>query len=319
MSQLSNALKVITKNKSKAAVLILSTIVFSFVLFPFEDLSDLVSAQVAKLTNNKVYLQFENLGFSPLNFGLKFKNVSVESSSTPALSAQELTIAPSASMVINQKLAGSLSAKGFLRGNIDISMSNAAKSENGNERKKVVINAKELSLSELREVLAWPLQMKGKVGLDANALMDFTFTEQPDVEVTLKVDQLEIPPSSLNTPMGPLSMPDLKLSQLELKGRLSQGRFNIESGIIGKESDELSGNIKGGVGFTISNQPGNSTQLGAYDLNINLDVKPNLQQKAKFLFDFLDNYRTNKGNVSHFAFKISASNFQGSPNITPVR
>ncbi len=45
--------------------------------------------------------------------------------------------------------------------------------------------------------------------------------------------------------MGPLTLPDLKLSTVELKGRLAAGRFVIETGTIGKPGDELYGTIKG--------------------------------------------------------------------------
>ncbi len=145
--------------------MIFSLIVFLFLLFPMDDLGDLVSVQVAEKTNQQVFLQFDHMNLSLLDFGISFDNISVETPVTPPISAEELTISPSFSSLIKQKPGGSINAKGFLNGEIDISMSPAGKSENGIEKQKISINAQSLNLTKLKELTQMPLLMKGKVNL----------------------------------------------------------------------------------------------------------------------------------------------------------
>src|SRR3954471_23117121 len=49
-------------HKLKVVCGLLSFLVFLFLLFPFSDLSDLVSAQIAEATQGQVYIQFEKMG-----------------------------------------------------------------------------------------------------------------------------------------------------------------------------------------------------------------------------------------------------------------
>ncbi len=65
MEQLRQLIHLIRNGKGgKIFVMILSALVFVFLLFPFDDLSDLISSQVSKLSNNSVYVQFERLKMS---------------------------------------------------------------------------------------------------------------------------------------------------------------------------------------------------------------------------------------------------------------
>ena len=60
-------------NKFKFVVLLFSTVVFAFILFPFDDLSDLVSTQVSKATSGRVYVQFDHMNLSLLPLGLRLE------------------------------------------------------------------------------------------------------------------------------------------------------------------------------------------------------------------------------------------------------
>ena len=104
-------------SKLKFLVLVLSSLVFLFVLFPFDDLGDLVSSQVAKISGNSLYVQFEKLKMSIIpQPGVQLDEVFVESARMPALSASEIVITPSISGMIQKKPYGHVSAKGFSKG-----------------------------------------------------------------------------------------------------------------------------------------------------------------------------------------------------------
>lgn len=321
MEQFRQLLKLIRESKGKIFVLVVSALVFTFMLFPFDDLSDLITSQVSRLSNNSVYVQFEKLkmSFFPQP-GVQMDQVYIESLRTPAISAQELVITPSVRGLIQQKPYGHVSAKGLLKGDVDVHVGKGSKTENGGERHKIEISAKKVSLHDLREMANLPVLLKGQLNLESTALADLTFQEQPDIEMNLSINQFELPPSNVNTPMGPLTLPDLKLSTVELKGRLAAGQFVIENGTIGKPGDELYGTIKGKIGLTIVNR-GNSFghQIGAYNIEVDLKTKRSFQERAALFLTFIDGYKTPTSEGSQYKFKVSASNPMMPPSIGAVR
>jgi type II secretion system protein N len=321
MEQLRQFLKLISQSKGKIAVMILSTLVFAFILFPFDDLSDLISSQVSKLSNNSVYLSFEKLKMSIFpQPGVKMDSVYIETLNTPALSAQELVITPSVSGLIQQKPYGQVSAKGLLKGDVELSMGKGSRTENGLERHKLEISAKKVSLNDLRELANLPVMLKGELDLESTALADLTFQEQPDIDVDMKINKFELPPSNVNTPMGPLTLPDLKLTAVELKGRLAAGRFIIETGTIGRPGDELYGSIKGDININIVNRGGRfGQQIGAYNFTIDLKAKKSFQDRAGLFLALLDGYKTPTAEGAQYQFKVSATNPMMPPSISRSR
>lgn len=321
MEQLRQLLKLIRESKGKVFVMLLSTLVFVFLLFPFDDLSDLISSQVSKLSNNSVYVQFDKLKMSLFpQLGVKMDQVYIESIRTPALSAQELVITPSISGLIQQKPYGQVSAKGLLKGDVEVQMGKGTRTENGVERQRIEVSAKKVSLHDLRELANLPVLLKGEVDLETTALADLTFQEQPDVELDLKISKFELPPSNVNTPMGPLTLPDLKLTSVELKGRLAAGTFIIESGTIGKPGDDLYGTIKGRIGINIVNRGGAfGQQVGSYQFDIDLRAKKAFQDRAALFLGFIDTYKTPTSEGAQYKFKVSATNPMMPPSIGASR
>lgn len=308
------------ENKFKFVFLLFSTLIFLFVLFPLDDLGDLVTEQVYKLTGKQVFVQFDRLQFGVLEPGLTLKNFSIETPHLAPIDAQEIRFLPSISGLIFKKPAGSLVADGIFKGRIEASLKPGVRSDNGLERQKIEITAQKISLAELRDLSGLPMTFKGRLDLNSNATVDLTFQEQPDMDLSMRIEKFELPTESVNTMMGPLSLPELKLSSLELKGRLSAGKFHIEDGKIGGPSDELQGSIKGDVSMTLKNTPqGLFPVIGAYDFKIDLKVQKNLQDRAALFLSFLDQYKTPVGETSRYQFQISASNPLQPPAIGPLR
>jgi type II secretion system protein N len=321
MDKIHLVFKTLLIHKFKFVLMILSALVFAFFLFPFDDLGDLVTAQVAKLTGNQVYLLFDRMNVGVMDPGLQLSNVYLETSSMPPLSAQEITVTPSVMSLINKKPAGSVSAKGLFKGSVEISLKPGGKSENGIEKQKIQLTAQKLALADLRELASLPMALKGQLSVTSSATADLAFQEQPDMDISLKVDRFELPSGNVNTMMGPLALPELKLASLELKGRLSAGRFQIEDCSIGKEGDELRGSIKGGVALQLkySDAAGLNPLLGAYDFTIDLNIKKGLQDRAALFLSFLDQYKTVTTDGAHFQFRVSATSPFMPPNISALR
>lgn len=321
MPTLKKAISALLNSKLKILVMFFSALVFLFVLFPFNDLGDLVSSQVSRLTANRLFLQFEELKMSLFPTpGVKFEQVYVEAAGLSGVSAKEIKFAPSISGIIAQKPYGSVNAKGLFKGDVLISVKSGSRTEAGLERQKLEISAQKISLQDLHDMTRLPVMMKGNLNLETIAMVDLTLSEQPDVDVNLSVSQFELPPANVMTPMGPLTMPDLRLSSIEIKGRLAGGKLIIESGQIGKDGDELRGTVSGNLDLSLTNVGGAITPiLGGYDFKLDLRAKRNFQDRAALFLSFIDNYKTATPDGAQFKFRISAASTMIPPTIGAAR
>lgn len=319
MEAIRELLGLIRDHKWKIVLLIQSTLLFLVLLFPLGDLSDLITAQVSTATNKSVYLQFDDMNLSLFPApGLALQGVHVEGRSFPALRSEEVIFTPSVMSLLTQKPAGTVNARDFLRGDIEVSTKPGAKSENGTERQKVTVNAKRLSLAEMRNLANLPLQFKGNLDVQSEALLDLTFKEQPDIDITLKIDQFELPTASVESMMGPITIPELKLSNVEFKGRLSAGKLLIEDGRIGRERDELQGTIKGNMDLGI--RPDMMMQTGAFTFDVDLNVKKSLRDRATLFLTLIDQHKTEAADGSaRYRFRASGNSFNAPANFSTLR
>lgn len=305
------------KNKARFLLTLLAALVCAVLIFPLDDLSELVTSQVAAGTGNQVFLQFDrmSLGWSPAP-GLQFQNVSLETMATPAINARELSIVPSLRALITKKIYGQVTAKGLFRGDLKISLSGGNTTEKGTAMTKVELQGEKLSLQDIRQVARLPLPLKGQLDFSTNGNADFAFVEQPEMDMTLTVNKFELPPSNVATEMGPLSLPELKISNLELKGKLSGGRFLIENGKIGAPGDDLQGSVKGSLTMNLRNFGGTPVpEFGAYTFDIDLQASSGFKTRASFFMSLLAPYQEG----DRFRIKVSGLNFMAPPSMTKMR
>jgi type II secretion system protein N len=305
------------QHKGKVFLLLLSIPTFIVLLFPFGDLSDFVTTKVAQITGNQVYVQFDEMQLSALPAGLQLSQVLVETAAINGLKAEEIVFTPSVSSLIFQKPAGSLLVSGILGGNVKVSLSPGKKTEEGVQLQDVEIKAEKLSLAQIQGLVSLPVPLKGNLNLDSMAKLDLAFVTQPDVELTLVIEQFELPQASVNTMMGPVTLPDLKLGNVELVGRLSGGKFEIQKSNLGKTGDELIGNLKGTLGMTLINNGGRIIpQFSDYDLVVDLNIKKSLEDRATLFLALLQSYKTPTPDGGQYKFKVAGSNFINPPSIT---
>lgn len=299
---------------------LLFTLVFFVILFPTDDLGDLVSSKVSELTQNQVFLQFNNFSFNLTPPGVEFTDIFVETAFAPGISADEIIISPSLAGIITQKPYGSVKALGLLNGELQMSVKKGQPTETGNDRQRLVINMEDLSLNSLKDFLKLPLAIEGKLSLSADGQSDLELSEQPDVDLSINIQKFSLPPATLNTMMGPITLPDMKLDQVHLKGRLSNGKFNVEVGDIGKKQNDLFGKIKGFWNINILMVNGRPIpQFGSYNLDINLVTNKTFQAKASLFLSLLDQYKSNTAEGTRYQFKVSAPDLQNPPSITGSR
>ena len=117
-----------------------------------------------------------------------------------------------------------------------------------------------------------------------------------------------------------MNLPEIKLALIELKGKLANGKFTIESGKIGSNKDEFYGDVKGDLGLTIQKLGGQIVPvIGAY--NISLDMKANsaFKERAKFFLSFLDGYKKDLPDGTQYKFKIQATAAGMPPQFTQLQ
>ncbi len=320
-----NALRAFGKwlwqQKSRAGISLIATIVFLFILFPLGDLSDLVTGEVSKLTSNKVYLQFQDMKLSLIpETGLALEKFHVEAEGLPAIKSEELIFTPSISSLIFQKPAGSIAAKGFLKGELEASLSPGKKSDNGVDRQHITLKAQNINLADLKELASLPLQINGSIQFEADSQVDLKLQEQPEVELQMKIDKLMIPSFTAQTPIGPWPLPEIKVSSVELKGRLSAGKFIIETGNIGSATDDLSGTIKGNISMSLISQDNKIfPSFGGYQLDIDLTFRRQLHEQLKTALGMLEQYKSPLPDGAQVKMRISGTDMMNPPSMNPLR
>ncbi|MBX3018042.1 MAG: type II secretion system protein GspN [Bdellovibrionaceae bacterium] len=308
MEQLRPLLVFLARQWKKYVVAIFLTAVFIVLMFPLNDVGDLVTTQVYKGTGNKVYLQFEdlNLDFLP-SPGLEMSQISLEASPLPPLAIRRLEVRPSLFGLLMQKIDASATAEGIFRGDIRASIKPGRKMENGAASHAITLNAERLSLAEVKKLVPAPVNFRGVLNLNADGQIDPSFTNQPDVTIDLNSQNFELLPSTVETMMGPLSVPELKLGRLNLKGRLSAGSFVIEDGQLGQPNDELTGTVKGRLGLEMR-LVGNGMVVPVatnYEFNVNLVAKKSFEDRASMFLLLIQNHRQPEADGGRYRFTLT--------------
>lgn len=305
------------KIKLKLLLSIASALVFAFVIFPFDDLADWVSAQISIATRNSVFVQFEKLKMTLLPAGAQMDKVFVETAALPGLQIDQVNLSPSISALISQKIQGHVSAKGILKGDLDVRLTDGGKSERGADLSHLEVQAQKINLQDLRQLANLPVMLKGRLDVETNGKLDLAFQEQPEMDLNVKISQFELPAANLPlADMGDISLPEMKLSNVELKGKLNGGRFLIENGQIGRPGDDLQGTIKGTMAMNLRGGPaGVYPEFGTYNLEIDLLPSTSFKSRAGFFMSLLSGYQSGE----RIKLRLSGLNFYGPPKMAPLR
>lgn len=313
--------KALWANKWRILLTLLLVPVFVILLFPTDDVGDLVTTEVGKATHNQVYLQFNhmNLSFLPQP-GVSFDDFSVETAQMPPLSIRRLEVNPSLMGLLLRKIDVSASAEGIFRGDVKVSVRPGRKLENGAQTQSLNIQAERVSLGDLRQFAGLPVQLRGQLNLSAEGQIDPSFSTQPDITLNLQSPNFELQPSSVETLMGPLTLPDLKLGQLQLKGRLSAGQFLIEEGVFGRPGDDLVGNIKGTLSLEMRNLGGRIQPVATnYEFRIDMTAKKAFEDRSRLFLMLIEGHRQPEGDGGRYRFVLRGNASAGQFNFSAMQ
>lgn len=307
--------------KWKGLIILALVPFFVLILFPMRDLSDLVTSQVSHATNNQIYVQFDEMGLSIFpSFGMRFDKFSLETPTLPPLAIQKLNVSPSVTSLITQKPAGSVFAEGIFRGEASISVKPGKKLENGAQTQAITLKADKIQLADLKQFLSLPVMLRGGVNVSADGNVDLSMSNQPDISFDVQSGKLELTSSVLNLPLGPVVLPDLTVSKVTMKGRLSAGTLLIEETQIGKEGDELYGKLSGQFNVELRNISGNIVPMqGAYSYKVDIWASQSFEERAKFFLSLVDQHKTPEGQGHRYRFTLTGDARTGQFNVNPLR
>ena len=166
-------------HKLKMLGVVLFALLFTFFLFPYEDLADLATAKVSQITNNQVYLQSDtlDLGFIPISVSMD--KVLVETPTLPAVKADYLSVSPWISGLIIGKQGASIDAKKLFGGAVAIDFHEGDKLKSGERMKNLGVDATGLKLPEvssfLRDGGLASFLLQGTLGLKTQMQIDPNF------------------------------------------------------------------------------------------------------------------------------------------------
>ncbi|NUM57269.1 MAG: type II secretion system protein GspN [Bdellovibrionaceae bacterium] len=290
---------------SKALLILIFSVIFIFVLFPTKDLSDVVSQNVSKFTQNQFYLEFDNIEFNLLSeLGVKLDNVYLETPRTAPLNIRELIALPAISTFLYKKPQGKLHLKGIFKGDIEVNITKHredSSSESKVERSEISVEANKLDLKELKNFLSLPVSLKGRLNLSTKVITPLLTNDTPEgvntnstpaateiQDLTLTIKNFELPQTTLDQNGSiPIDIPGIKLSELVIKARYFGNKLVLSEIKLGKDSDELLGTIKGDMNFSPMIGMG-MPMLNQYELSLDLKMKKSFYDKIYLTLSILN-------------------------------
>ncbi|MGE0526057.1 MAG: type II secretion system protein GspN, partial [Bdellovibrionales bacterium] len=257
------------------AAMLLSALLFFAWLFPFSDLSDMVTSMVAQATGGKVSVQFESLDLHLVpQPAVSATGLRMESS-LPALEAQWVKFTPGllhlllklpttiraiqgdpeAGRALASRVGFAVDAEGLFGGDLELNVGPGKTSEQGAERSRVSLTVDKVSLNEVEKWADLQVPLRGQATLQTEMNLNPEFKEQPEGDYSVQIKKFSIPSTTVMIPFQganmPVNLPAITLNEVVLRGRLVNGTLFIEEGRFGASQDPLSGRIKGQLGLRL--------------------------------------------------------------------
>lgn len=321
MQQFIKNLRLFLRNHwPKILLSVFSAIVFLILIFPYDDLSDFVTLQVARATNNQVYLQFDQLSLQVFpQPSLAFGNMAIDAAGLPTMKAQKLAFSPSIAALLSFRPGFNIRAQGFLKGIADLTVKSAGRGEANQPKEQIELEIERLDIGELNKWLNLPISPKGQLSVNSEMVIDRSLSEQPEGELVIRIGQLTIPPSTVPTQMGPVSLPGFSWSSLILQGRLVGAKFIVEQGEFGNPEDPFRGQIRGQWDIRFENKGGQiQPNFGPYDFRIQLNLTPAVQRELGLMLVLVDNYKTQSSEGFQYLFRIQGTNTYAPPRFSSL-
>lgn len=310
-------------HKLKMLLVLLTAGFFLLILFPFSDLTDLMTGKILEATNNRVFIQADKLDLSVLpTVNLDGQNVVVDISSLPApLTAKRIAISPSVLSLLGLAfkanpafMSVSLDADGLFGGNVSLSQRPNGSNDEGAKKNHLSLKAENIQLHELDRLADSPVSLIGKANLTSEVDFFPLMDGQPEGQVTLTSKGLKIPAGTVPTQFGPLGLPGVNLSAVNVKAHMASSTLILDEVSLGSPKDPISGRAKGQMNLKVDK---GGVIPGAYDIRIELNLSVAAERELKSFMVFIEKFRQPGPAGARYLFRLSATG-PGTPAFDPT-
>jgi hypothetical protein len=124
--------------------------------------------------------------------------------------------------------------------------------------------------------------------------------------------------------MGPVQTPSLQFAKLDFKGKLQEGKLQIEDFTFGQGSDSLSGRVRGELGLSLKNDGGRIRAMtGAMDLKVELSVSQSMMDAmtksgVALALLMVEKFKTVAGDNLKYGFRVQSTPSNPTPKLLPL-
>ena len=321
MNWIRSFFSLIWRNKGVLPLLLFMTLLIFALRFDFSELSDFVGAKVYELSQKSTYVRYDNLTMSLLPPKLKLEGLEIRLfTSGTEVKLGEISIQPLSELFFKRHPSAIIDVNGVFGGHIRLITQLGKTIENGQKLQKNVVTIEDIRLEELTQLLESPLKLKGKLKAQLNGDVDISLSQQPDIDLEAKLDQLYLNRSEINTLLGPLQLPAMHWNQSPLKGRWSAGKLQIENLKLGNELNPIQARLKGNLILNLQKLGSQIVpQMGSYQWDIQLQVaQSSIDSQLALILNLLDNFKSsNTSQKTEYRFRIYADGPYQPPQLLP--
>ena len=319
-------------HKLKIFTVFASLLVMGFLLFPFDDLSDLVTAQVSQMSGRQVYLEFDHLGLSVWpSVGVKLENVLLDTPVVKDLKASSLSFSPSIAALLTLKAGVSVFLTDFIGGQLGLRFIGNSSLTNFDISGDYNFKADRIDLEQISDLLGLDFKFKGSLKGAGDLFFDAKLENPPKAEFQISVSALELLPAMIQVPnLGPMNIPGLRFEQSSLKGRFLPSdrggtaqnmtqEFILEEFFLGSERDILSGKVRGKIDVRLQSIGGQLRPiLGGYDFRVQLNAKENLPKEIQLILGFIDSHKKSSQSGDTYQFRVASTSMYAPPSLSTL-
>ena len=252
---------------------------FLVLLFPYDDLGNLMTTKIYDGSGQQLYVHADELELSLLPLpGIQANRVAIEPGARGArfnsLNFDELEIRPLLSALLSLRPGAAVDATGVFGGNLSVS---AKTSNTFFAAEPGVIDIghfllEDVSLASLLNYMmpAAGLKLAGKLFAESTGLrFDPTNKEPMSGDLALLVEGVALPTEIPIPGFGSINIPPIKIQKADFRTQLGKNKLRINNGTFGVEKDPLSGRILGEIDVRQTPQ---GIVAGAFNLCIELNV-----------------------------------------------
>lgn len=295
-------------------------IIFSFILFPINDLRSVISQKISAATQNQVSLEFSEIGLNIIpKPSLELQKVRLSTPQFSPVKIGSLQISPSILGLITFKPGVSLSGDNLFGGNFDFSL--RAGSSNAQSQTKQIISAsaKNIALNEVLDFLNTSFKGSGNLQFTLDSDID---PSGQDTQASLKLDSrdIKLPENTIPSELGAVNIPPAQISVLQLEGELKKNKFRITRGVIGRDGDTINGSVEGTIDVRVMAGPqGPQIVPTGYDLIVRLRLQNSFLNNfaLKPVIDGFKSSQTDRDSI--FNLSLSATSLRAPPQITKIQ